>query len=65
RLLELGLPADRFVTRAHGMSKLLMKTDDKLARSIDRRVELIVTNPNDPAAIIKVYSEEQKGDLQQ
>ncbi len=65
RLIALGLPADRFITRAHGMSKLMMKTDDKLARSIDRRVELIVTNPNDPAAIIKVYSEEQKGDLQQ
>jgi outer membrane protein OmpA-like peptidoglycan-associated protein len=65
RLLELGLPADRFITRAHGMTKLRMKNDDKLARALDRRVELIITNPNDPAAAIKVYSEEQKGDLQQ
>lgn len=65
RLIELGLPADRFITRAHGMTKLQMKTDDKLARAIDRRVELIITNPNDPAAVIRVHSEDQKGDLQQ
>jgi outer membrane protein OmpA-like peptidoglycan-associated protein len=65
RLLQLGLPADRFITRAHGMTQLMMKTDDKLARSLDRRVELIITNPNDPAAAIKVHSETQKNDLQQ
>jgi outer membrane protein OmpA-like peptidoglycan-associated protein len=65
RLIELGLPADRFITRAHGMTQLMMKTDDKLARSLDRRVELIITNPNDPAAVIKVHSESQKEDLQQ
>lgn len=65
RLVALGVPAERFITRAHGMTKLMMKTDDKLARALDRRVELILTNPNDPAALIKVHSQEQKNDLQQ
>lgn len=65
RLVALGVPAQRFITRAHGMTQLIMKTDDKLARALDRRVELILSNPNDPAAVIKVYSQEQKNDLQQ
>lgn len=65
RLIQLGIPADRFITSAHGMTKLLMKTDDKLARAIDRRVELIISNPNDPSAVIQIHSEDQKGDLQQ
>lgn len=65
RLIALGLPADRFVKQAHGMSKMLMKTDDKLARALDRRVELIMINPNDPAATMRIHSESQKDDLQQ
>lgn len=65
RLIALGLPADRFVKQAHGMSKMLMKTDDKLARALDRRVELIMINPNDPAATMKIHSESQREDLQQ
>lgn len=64
RMIELGLSSERFISSAHGKSRLLTGKDDSLSRSLDRRVELIITNPQD-AEEVKVNSEEQKGDLQQ
>jgi outer membrane protein OmpA-like peptidoglycan-associated protein len=64
RLIQQGLPADRFLTRAHGMDKRLLKTNTAEARSRERRVELMILNPNDPSAIVKIHSEIQDADLQ-
>ncbi len=63
RLVKQGLSPDRFITRAHGMSQRKMKTNDAAARSRDRRVELIIINPQD-ATDVKVRSETQESDLQ-
>lgn len=62
RLIELGLPEDRFITSWSGKSNLKMLPNNKDARARNRRVQFIIIS--DPVDDVRIETQQQIDDLQ-